>query len=471
MSIKDQRKWLQSEKLYGQPTFKTHPHLLKENELVQGVKLDEIVSRRQRLMETIKAYSSTNHRAAKQHLIVIPSGTKKYISASIPYVFRQNSDFLYLSGCLEQDTILVLEISEKSSKSIMFMRPKDKNAELWDGVRTGPENAIELFGVDQAFPVGNFQAYVEKFKNQQGSLVWYDEKGSDQKNLAEIVNPKRETIESPTKFIHTLRWIKSDAELELMRRTCDIASNAINFTMKNSRPGIGEHQIFAEVDYQCRMNGATMLAYPPVVASGRNSTTIHYINNTQIVQDGDMVLLDAGCEYGGYSSDITRTWPINGSFTEPQRVLYEIVLNLQNDLLKALLNPGGLTLDDLFDTMCLLLGKYLQEVHLIPREKSGYELARAAYKFCPHHVSHYLGMDVHDTPLVSRSNKLIPGNVFTVEPGIYIASDRQDVPEEFRGLGLRIEDDAMVTENMKIEVLTSKCVKETNDLINLMNQK
>lgn len=422
-------------------------------------------------METIKAYSSTNHRAAKQHLIVIPSGTKKYISASIPYVFRQNSDFLYLSGCLEQDTILVLEISEKSSKSIMFMRPKDKNAELWDGVRTGPENAIELFGVDQAFPVGNFQAYVEKFKNQQGSLVWYDEKGSDQKNLAEIVNPTRETIESPTKFIHTLRWIKSDAELELMRRTCDIASNAINFTMKNSRPGIGEHQIFAEVDYQCRMNGATMLAYPPVVASGRNSTTIHYINNTQIVQDGDMVLLDAGCEYGGYSSDITRTWPINGSFTEPQRVLYEIVLNLQNDLLKALLNPGGLTLDDLFDTMCLLLGKYLQEVHLIPREKSGYELARAAYKFCPHHVSHYLGMDVHDTPLVSRSNKLIPGNVFTVEPGIYIASDRQDVPEEFRGLGLRIEDDAMVTENMKIEVLTSKCVKETNDLINLMNQK
>lgn len=438
---------------------------------MQGVKLDEFVSRRQRLMETIKAYSTTNHRAAKQHLIVIPSGTKKFISASIPYVFRQNSDFLYLSGCLEQDSILVLEISEKSSKSIMFLRPKDKNAELWDGIRTGPENAIELFGVDQAFPVSNFQSFVEKFKAQSGSLVWYDEKNSDQKGLSEIVNPNKETIETPTKFIHTLRWIKSEAEIELMRRTCDIASEAINYIMRTSQPGIGEHQIFAEVDYQCRMNGATMLAYPPVVASGKNSTTIHYINNTQIVQDGDMVLLDAGCEYGGYSSDITRTWPINGSFTEPQRVLYEIVLNLQNDLLKILLNPGGLTLDDLFDTMCLQLGKYLQEIHFIPRDKSGYELARTAYKFCPHHVSHYLGMDVHDTPLVSRSNKLIPGNVFTVEPGIYISANRQDVPEEFRGIGLRIEDDVIVNENMKLEVLTNKCVRETSDLINLMNQK
>lgn len=470
VSIKDQRKWLQSEKVYGQPTFKTHPHLLKENELIQGIKLDEIVARRQRLMETIKAYSSINLKTVKNHLIVIPSGTKKFISATIPYVFRQNSDFLYLSGCLEQDSILVMEINEKSSKSIMFLRPKDKNAELWDGVRTGPENALELFGVDQAFNVSNFQSYVEKFKNQPACLVWYDEKNSDQKNLMQILRPSNELIENPTKFIHTLRWIKSDAEIELMRKTCEIASDAINSTMKKSQPGISEQQIFAEVDYQCRMNGAQMLAYPPVVASGKNSTTIHYINNTQIVQNGDMVLLDAGCEYGGYSSDITRTWPINGSFTEPQRVLYEVVLNLQEDLLKNLLNPGGLTLDELFDTMCLKLGKYLQEIHLIPKDKAGYDLARAAYKFCPHHVSHYLGMDVHDTPLVSRSNQLIPGNVFTVEPGIYIGSERQDVPEEFRGLGLRIEDDVMVTTNMKLEILTDKCVKDTNNLMKLVNE-
>lgn len=470
VSFNDQRKWLQSEKVYGQPTFKTHPHLLKENELVQGIRLDEIVTRRFRLIETIKSYSSINLSSVKNHLIVIPSGTKKFISASIPYVFRQNSDFLYLTGCLEQDSILVLDLSEKSSKSVLFLRSKDRHAELWDGIRTGPENSIELFGVDQAFDVKNFKTYVEKFKNQPASLIWYDEKNSDQKNLTEILRQPN-VNENPTKFIHTLRWIKSENELELMRKTCNIASEAINNTMKKSKPGISEHQIFAEVDYQCRMNGASMLAYPPVVASGQNSTTIHYINNTQIVQAGEMVLLDAGCEYGGYSSDITRTWPIDGSFTEPQRVLYEIVLNVQNDLLKNLLNPGGITLDELFDTMCLKLGKYLQEIHLIPQDKSGYELARAAYKFCPHHVSHYLGMDVHDTPLVSRSNKLVPGNVFTVEPGIYIRNDRQDVPEEFRGLGLRIEDDVMVTENMKLEILTEKCIKETGDLLKLLGEK
>ncbi|CRK89593.1 CLUMA_CG003262, isoform A [Clunio marinus] len=471
LSIKDKRKWLQSEKLYGQPTFKTHPHLLKENELVQGIKLEEIVTRRTRLADTIKAYSSSNHTTIKNHLIVIPSGTKKFISASIPYVFRQNSDFLYLTGCLEQDSLLVLEINEKSTKSVLFLRPKDKNAELWDGTRTGPDNAIELFGVDQAFPINGFQDFVEKFKKQSATMIWYDEKNSDQKNLSQILNPPKEGFECPTKFIHTLRWIKSESEIELMRKTCDIASNAINSTIKKSHPQISEHQIFAEVDYQCRRNGAHMLAYPPVVASGRNSTTIHYINNTQIVKDGDMVLLDAGCEYGGYSSDITRTWPINGSFTDSQRVLYEIVLNLQKDLIRNLLNSGGLTLDELFDTMCLRLGKYLQEIHLIPSDKSGYDLARAAYKFCPHHVSHYLGMDVHDTALVSRSNKLVPGNVFTVEPGIYMSEERQDVPEEFRGLGLRIEDDVLVTPNMKIEILTSQCAKETADLLKSVNNE
>jgi Xaa-Pro aminopeptidase len=278
--------------------------------------------------------------------------------------------------------------------SVMFLRPKDKNAELWDGTRTGPEGATELFGVDQAFSIERFQSYVERFRKQTASLLWYDEKNSDQKHLSQIIKPSNELLESPTKFIHTLRWIKSEAEIELMRKTCEIASDAINHTMRTSRPGIGEHQLFAEVDYQCRINGASMLAYPPVVASGKNATTIHYINNTQIVKDNDMVLLDAGCEYGGYSSDITRTWPICGSFSDPQRVLYEIVLSLQKDLIVTLLNPGGTTLDELFDTMCLKLGRYLQEAHLIPREKTGYELARAAYRYCPHHVSHYLGMDV-----------------------------------------------------------------------------
>lgn len=370
-------------------------------------------------METIKAYSFSNFPTVKSHLIVIPSATKKYISASIPYVFRQNSDFVYFSGCLEQDSLLVMEITAKSMKSVLFLRPKDKNQELWDGVRTGQENGVELFGVDEAYSIHNINPYLEKLRNRNDVLIWYDEKNSDQSSLTPLLKTTGSSsqFENPTKFIHTLRWIKSDAEIELIKRACDIGSNAVNETIRKSYPGIGEHQIFAEVDYQCRMNGAYMLSYPPVVASGKNATTIHYINNSQITQNGDMVLLDAGCDYGGYTSDITRTWPLNGEFTDPQRILYEVVLNVQKDLMRTILNTGGYTLDELFDTMCMRLGKYLQEAGLIPAEKSGLELARAAYKFCPHHVSHYLGMDVHDTPLVSRSNKLVPGNVFTVEPG------------------------------------------------------
>lgn len=432
-----------------------------------GIKLDEIQERRTKLMATIQKYSMESRPSIKNHMIVIPSSTKKYMSDKIPYIFRQNSDFLYLSGCQEQDSILVLQIdSENNYRSIMFIRPKDKNSEMWDGVRTGPENAVSHFGLDEAFSVNDFQTFVTKFREKPGSFVWFDEKICDQTNLLPIVrgNSGKEGIESPTKFIHTLRWIKSPAEQELMRRTCEIASKAINETMMITKPGISEHHLFATVDFKCRMMDASFLAYPPVVASGLNGNTIHYINNCSIVKDGDIVLMDAGCEYGGYSSDITRTWPVNGKFNDYQRVLYEVLLALQKDLLHTVMNAGGLTLNDLFDTMCLRLGLYLQEINLLPKDLTGYNLQRAAYKYCPHHVSHYLGMDVHDTPLVSRSNEMIPGIVFTVEPGIYISPDCKEIPQEFHGLGLRIEDDILITEDMKIEVLTRNCAKELNDV-------
>lgn len=254
-----------------------------------------------------------------------------------------------------------------------------------------------------------------------------------------------------------------------MRKTCRIASECINETMRDTKPGDSEHHIFARVDYKCRMQNASFLAYPPVVASGNNATTIHYISNSQLTKEGDMVLMDAGCEYGGYSSDITRTWPVSGKFNPHQQILYEVISHLQKDLINLLQKPKvGQTLDQLFETMCLLLGKYLQEVGLISKSITGVALAREGYKFCPHHVSHYLGMDVHDTPLISRSIKLTPGIVCTVEPGIYISEDRTDVPEEFRGLGIRIEDDILIKENGEVENLTEACVKDRSELEKLL---
>ncbi|KAJ6637107.1 Xaa-Pro aminopeptidase 3 [Pseudolycoriella hygida] len=469
---------------FGQPTPFTHPHLLQKGELIQGITAEEIQGRRNRLMENIQKYDYNLHKKYSTHLIVIPSASKKYMSDKIPYVFRQNSDFLYFTGCQEPESVLVLYIdANQNSKSILFVRPKDKHSELWDGPRTGVENATNLFLVDEAFSVSDFSKVIPKFGRID--FLWYDNK-CDQPTITEQINSivsrtSAKLTEALTLFIHKQRVIKSESEIKLMRKTCEIASEAINKTIRTSKPGDSEHHIFATVDYHCRMNGASYLAYPPVVASGSNATTIHYINNSQIVNPMDLVLMDAGCEYGGYTSDITRTWPISGSFTQPQLVLYEIIHTVQKELisktknilkvskfiflksqmfLDTLLREGGFTLDSLFDTMCLQLGSYLQEIGLIQKGLVGMDLAKAAYSYCPHHVSHYLGMDVHDTSTVSRSVHLQPGMVCTVEPGIYISRDRKDVPEEFRGIGIRIEDDVLVTSDNNIEVLTKACVKD-----------
>lgn len=218
----------------------------------------------------------------------------------IPYVFRQNSDFFYLTGCLEPDSVLVLTTEDDSSpfKSILFMRPKNEHDELWDGPRTGAEHSVDFFGVDEAHPLTSFQKFIEQASSTGASSYWYDEKASIRPELMnEIVRGRSSNsgqLESPTKFLHEQRVIKSAAEIDLMRRTCEIASQAVNETMKESNAGDSEHHIFARVDYHCRMRDASFLAYPPVVAAGSNATIIHYINNTQVAKDGEMVLMDAG---------------------------------------------------------------------------------------------------------------------------------------------------------------------------------
>ncbi|XP_053677977.1 xaa-Pro aminopeptidase 3 [Anopheles nili] len=447
---------------FGQPVHHTHPHLINPGEVLKGIQLQEVQNRRINLLHSLKEYSASFTDKNSNHIVIVPSANKKYMSSKIPYVFRQNTDFLYLSGCQEPESVLVLEIdSSHNTKTTLFVRPKDKNAELWDGPRTGVQFARDIYGVDEALDVNSLKEYLTKYSfAQPNAVIWYDEHLSDLRNVSKIVQDVSHHTKSPLELIHALRVIKSDTESALMRKTCEIASHAINKTIEESHSGISEHQVFATVDYYARVHGANFLAYPPVVAGGSNATIIHYVNNNQIVNDGEMILLDAGCEYHGYTSDITRTWPVDGKFREPQLVLYEIIHQVQRELLDCLLFAGGETLDQLFDTMCSKLGKYLQEIKLIPPSLSGNDLSRAAYKFCPHHVSHYLGMDVHDTPLIARNVKLQSGMVCTVEPGIYIAKDKLDVPAEFRGLGIRIEDDVLIKPGKEIEILSKNCIKD-----------
>lgn len=283
--------------MYGQPTPMTHPHLIKHGEVVPGVSLQELKRRRSKLVESIVQENRAKNR---QQVMIIPASSKVYMSDRIPYVFRQNTDFLYFSGCQEPDSILVLVCKEDKSSSVLFVRPKDEHSELWDGPRTGVDIATEMFGTDHALPVTQFEQFlVSLLQKDEKSIVWYDHADVVQpilhKKLCQLVKlTDNQIFASPKTLFHQARLIKSACEVDLMRKSCEIASKAIRKTIQSSRPGMSEHQLFATVDYECRMHGAEHLAYPPVVAAGKNANIIHYINNNQIIQSGDLVLMDAG---------------------------------------------------------------------------------------------------------------------------------------------------------------------------------
>ncbi|XP_063245058.1 xaa-Pro aminopeptidase 3 isoform X2 [Bacillus rossius redtenbacheri] len=453
----------------GQPTPSTHPHLLQNGEVLPGLKLEEFQERRNSLLEKIFQYSALdNETCRRQHLIVIPSASKVYMTDKIPYVFRQNTDFLYLSGCLEPDSVLVLSGAlGESCSSTLFVRKKDPHSELWDGPRTGVEEAVKFFGVNDAVPFEDLGSFLTSFGSRHRDFkLWYDfatpVNSQVHKTIYGLIGETMNKMwESPKLFVQQLRLRKSSGEVALMESSCRIASDAIAATVRSSFPGATEHLLFARVDYECRARGAEYLAYPPVVAGGDRANIIHYISNNQVVRAGEMVLMDAGCEYHGYSSDITRTWPVSGRFSPAQRDLYEVVLAVQSDVLRECRHRPSL--DALFRAMCCSLGRYLREIGLLPRHLSGEELAQAAYKFCPHHVSHYLGMDVHDTPLIPRSIRLEPGMIITIEPGIYVNKNNAFAPPEFHGLGVRIEDDVLITEDGPV-VLTAACPKTVDDV-------
>lgn len=458
---------------FGQPTPITHSHLMKNGEVVPGIHRDEFKQRRTKLMENIKTSVGINEQFMSQ-FVIIPSSSKVYMSDKIPYVFRQNTDFLYFCGCQEPDTILVLTAIGDTFTSTLFMNQKDPHSELWEGPKTGVEAAPDLFGVNRALPMTEFEKFFVSFVNEHKStIIWYDDDTVVQAKLhaklTELVKLSNiQKFVSPKGLFHKVRSIKSQSEIDLMQKSCDIASMAIKKTIQSSKPGMSEHQLFAIVDYECRMNGAEFLAYPPVVAGGDNANIIHYIANNQIIHDKEMVLMDAGCEYHGYASDITRTWPINGKFTPEQRMLYEIVLDVQKEMLKKVQEMP--TLDQLFHNMCSLLGKKLQETPLIPKSLSGDKLISAAYSYCPHHVSHYLGMDVHDTAKISTNVHITPGMIITIEPGIYVNRTNSLAPRNFHGLGIRIEDDVLVKENGYL-VLSRNCPKEIADIEALASEQ
>lgn len=459
----------------GQVTPFEHPYLFdSEMECTPGITHKEYKMRRSNLVKALTTGAAKHH---ERHLVVLTANEIKTMSNDIPFFFHQDVDFLYLTGLNEPNAILVLEYTASSNETnfILFVQPKDPKRELWDGAVVGESAAVDFFQADEAHPLSTFPAMLKERYGGKDWCVW-TKKGKDfmnTKNYSEITKTfqskqfKSCTVEDIRSHIQKLRVVKSFAEAKLLQASTTIASNAFKEAMQHTRPGDSESLIHAVLEFNCKAMGAQHLSFPPVVAGGNRANTLHYIMNNQLLKDNDLVLMDGGCVHNGYASDITRTWPVNGHFTEPQALLYNIVLNVMKGCY-AKCKTGSSSLNSLHTVMLDLLGKELQQIGLIsPTVTRDSDIQQAAAKFCPHHLGHYLGMDTHDCPLVYRGIPLKPGMTFTLEPGLYIPHDAVDVPSEFRGIGIRIEDDVLMTEEGPLN-MTGELPKEIYDIEELM---
>lgn len=385
--------------------------------------------------------------------------------------FRQHSDVLYLTGFEEPETVLVLRPAA-DDKVVMFVRPRDPEMETWNGRRAGLEGAVSTFGANVAYPIAELETRLFELIANSHELHYalgLDDAmdlsiGRALQRLRRLEKkgqrPPRAVVD-PRLAIHELRLFKRPEELRALRKASAIASDAHVAAMKAGRPGAFEHELEAVIDFEFRKRGGIGPGYASIVGAGENATILHYIENNCAIADGDLVLVDAGCEYDGYTSDITRTWPANGTFTPQQRDVYARVLDIQKRAI-ALAKPGN-TLDTIHDFCVRELTQLMIDLRLLEGTVDERVADLAYKKFYPHGTSHWLGLDVHDAGAYTVETKpraLAPGMVITVEPGLYIPIET-DHP--LRGLGIRIEDDCAITDS-GCEVLTAACPKEIEDL-------
>lgn len=428
----------------------------------------EYLRRRQALLATMKPGSAALIFAA-------PEATR---SNDSEYPYRQSSDFWYFTGFNEPEAVLVLIKSDDThNHSVLFNRVRDLTAEIWFGRRLGQEAAPEKLGVDRALAFSEINEQLAQLLNgldevyhAQGEYAYADEivftaldtlrKGSRQNLKA----PASVTDWRPV--VHEMRLFKSHEELEVMRRAGEISALAHTRAMERCRPGMFEYQLEGEILHEFTRHGARFPSYNTIVGGGENGCILHYTENESELRDGDLVLIDAGCEYKGYAGDITRTFPVNGKFTPAQRAIYDIVLDSLETAL-TLFRPGT-TIQEVTGEVVRIMVTGLVNLEILKGDVEQLIAENAHRAFFMHGLSHWLGLDVHDVGFYGpdRSRVLEPGMVLTVEPGLYIAPDA-DVPAQYRGIGIRIEDDIVITETGN-ENLTATVVKKANDIEALM---
>ncbi|KYQ88166.1 peptidase M24 family protein [Tieghemostelium lacteum] len=384
------------------------------------------------------------------------------MSYDIPWDFRQNSNFLYLTGFQEPESIILMEkLSKEHSKIGMFVRPKIKEREIWDGPRCGPTNVTSIFGVDYGLEIDKFKDTLKQLKNQS-QLSADNLFINNPHNWNEMFNGLGLEYQEAEAYVQMMRLVKSPAEISMMLESGQIAGRAFAETMKYIKPEMPENEVSAFFEFQVKKNGAKRMSYPPVVASGNSGNTLHYIANNQICKSGDLLLMDAGCEYWNFTSDITRTFPINGKFTDAQKEIYEAVLDVNKKCIE--MARIGQTVDSIHRYSVEIITNHLLRLGILKQETMK---SSSYHKYYPHSIGHYLGMDTHDTSNYAYSIKLVPGMIITIEPGIYIDKNDLSVPEKYRGIAIRIEDDVAITSTNPL-VLTSLAPKEINDIELLM---
>jgi Xaa-Pro aminopeptidase len=408
-------------------------------------------------------------------VMVLPAGEEKNRNADNEYLFRQDSDYAWVVGLDEPTGCAVLVAAGGERKLVLFVRPRDREKEIWNGRRAGIEGAKERYGAAEAYVVEELDEKLSALVNGAPSL-WYrvGHGAAWDGRIARILNELRAggrlnrrapgTIIDPGGVLHELRLVKTPDELERLRRAAEITAEAHLQAMRDGQPGRREYHVQAEIEYLFRRRGGTGPGYGTIVATGPNATILHYRAGDAELQDGHLCLVDAGGEYDFYTADVTRTFPVSGEFTKPQRDLYEACLAAQKDAVDAV-KPGA-TIDGIHDLVVRRLTEGLIGLGLLKGSVDERIEDKSFRKYYMHRTSHWLGMDVHDVGayyLDGKSRPLQPGMVLTIEPGLYVAEDDETAPAELRGVGIRIEDDVLVTKDGN-ENLTQAVPKEIAEI-------
>ena len=397
------------------------------------------------------------------------------------FSFCQNKNFYYLSGFNEPDALLVLLKREHSQQTILFSLPKDKNQEVWHGRRVGQEQACSVYGVDQCFTLDEKDQHIAEYLNGLTQVYFtFDDQPLTQTVFAWLAKVRatiRQGTKAPSKvvdaspIINELRLIKSDNEIEVMRQVNYISCLAHQRAMEKTQAGLYEYQIENEIRHEFTRHGARYAAYATIVAGGDNANILHYTDNSEALNDNELLLIDAGGELAGYAADITRTFPVNGKFTAPQKALYQLVLDSKSSVIEAI--KPGVTFAKLNEIANQELTTGLYNLGILSGDLATLMAEKACKKYFIHGLGHWLGLDVHDVGDYhinqdkAQLREFAQGMVLTIEPGLYMPLDDTELDAQWRGIGIRIEDNIVVTEQ-GYENLTADCPETINDIEALM---